>query len=154
MTTFSTTPFFDVSTTNDSLIFSNDGSQILSKITTNAILRDTVQTTFSTISEWVQTYSICSSWETEIDYSIYENTSTKFDIIDIPDDPTQFELKVQPLFDPEENQKLILEIYNKLKQVFATLEKLILVELYIFVSLVTLFSQQFGGNRDLPVAFA
>lgn len=52
------------------------------------------------------------------------------------------------------SNKEFLEIYNKLKQVFATLEKLILVEIYIFVSIVTLFSQQFGGNRDLPVAIA
>ncbi|MCV0410759.1 hypothetical protein [Nitrosopumilus sp.] len=52
------------------------------------------------------------------------------------------------------SKKEFLEIYNKLKQVFATIGKLILIELYFFVFIITLFSQQFGGNRDLPVAFA
>lgn len=132
-----------------SSLFIDDTNQILGKVATDSTYRDNLQTSFSVLSEWINYDFVLKN--PSIDYSIYENKATEFNLLDIPDDPSEIELKLNPFFDPIENQKIILEIYNKLKQVFSILELLLSVELFFFAYIITLFSQQFGGNRDLPV---
>lgn len=145
--------FWNVS---DSSLVISGTNQILGRVATDSIYRNNLQTSFSLLDQWLNSDFgfISSSKEPEVDFSACKNLATDFELLEIPDDPSEVELTLVPIFDPLENQEIILEIYNKLKQVFEILETILSIELYSSVLLITLFSQQFGGNRDLPVAFA
>jgi len=131
---------------NSPSIVIGDTNQILGKAATDTTYRVQLQTSFDAISDWVDV--ITTNDEPDSRFVIYSGEETTNATVSYSTNDL-----LNYYFESPSVKEELFEVYNKLKQVFATLEKLILVEIYIFVLVITLFSQQFGGNRDLPVAF-
>lgn len=150
MTLAITIPKFQLKSISENF-FGLSQSQIVGRAINDSSYNYQLQTSYDVMGKWItffgKSYFRQAISRPDLDY--YQehkaNTSGKFNF--------KKEL-VNYFLQAFSNKKEFLDIYNKLKQVFTTLEKLILVELYIFVSIITLYNQQFGGNRDLPVAFA
>jgi len=145
---FTTTSTTFVTPTATKILSNLSSDQILGKVTTDSVYKEKLQTSFQTISEWVDV--ITDNDEPDSRFVMFSGEETTN--ASIP-----YSNKIDLLnyyFESSSAKDDLLEVYNKLKQVFAILEKLFTYELYIFVFVIALFSQQFGGNRDLPVAFA
>jgi hypothetical protein len=138
--------------TSTSILADLSTDQILGKVTTDSIYKDKLQTSFDILTEVADIIKVKDKVE---GHSIVDLVSSREDDgLTIAIVSEHKKRLLQYFLQSFTNKEEILEVYNKIKQVFATLEKIIAFELYIFVYIITLYNQQFGGNRDLPVAFA
>lgn len=138
-----------------------DLDQTIAELSTNTVYRDTLSATLSGLKAWgdqINAWEIVVGWP---DYTIttqselFQNTNRlDYDVTEIPDEPVTLKLHENnrffehPFFVDKED---LLKLINLIKTAFFILSNLCFLEIVSIFVILDIFSQQFGGNRDLPV---
>lgn len=145
---------------NPLLDFTNmDASKLAGEISTNNIFRDTLSAKYSELVAWEESMQLVDSWrlpsyEVEDQSIIFQGAENlDYKTLEINEETSQLEIHKKDIFNESifANIDEFLEFLSLLRAVFTILSTLYVLELLYSVFILGIFSQQFGGNRDLPV---
>ena len=150
----------NTNTANTLIDFTNmDASKLAGEISTNNTFRDTLSARYTELSAWEQSIQPVDSWifpsyDVETQSIIFQGAKNlDYKTLEINEETSQLEIHEENIFDKSifANIDEFLKYLSLLRDAFAIYSTLCAIELFYSEFILGIFSQQFGGNRDLPV---